>query len=476
MRLVVLEIPNILPGTKQTHQFDFDSDPDRYIWVIGRQLGSDIHLVDPSVSRRHAELESRPDGFLVRDLGSSNGTFINDQRLQPYSSRLLRPGDRLRVGNVLTLLEESSLAGKAPGGRPADINVPAARPLPGPGAGPVVSQDLGSYVPTFKPQSPRGDLPPANGLKSGQIPPVNPATHLNSQENQPAYERRSPVRPSVRSSVSAESYLEIPGNVLNPPPPPAPPSQLFNTPDQPANSKAGPFPKGVNPNEYYPPAQSSPHIAGMKAPQIVKEPRRISPWLFIIPAIILVLAAAAAAVYLLVLKPAPAGPPLPGVTLPIPNFKSQSTSETVLGVNLAYPANWKKNDKNANQVIFYQPDNLTTLFNLEKPPSPTVPNASLSPEDVIKQYVSNVRQNASKYEVKQEPGSAKLRDGTPAVLTRLIFSTSTGAVVTDYNMYAVSFKCGNTLYFASAAAEGKNYNDDMAQDLDAAIGSLSCGK
>ena len=110
MRLVVLEIPNVPPGTAQAQQFDFDIDPDRYIWVIGRQLGSDIHLVDPSISRRHAELEVRPDGFLARDLGSSNGTFVNDQRLQPYTPKLLRPGDRLRVGNVLTLLEESSLA------------------------------------------------------------------------------------------------------------------------------------------------------------------------------------------------------------------------------------------------------------------------------------------------------------------------------------------------------------------------------
>lgn len=473
MRLVVLEIPNVLPGTKQTPQFDFDTDPDRYIWVIGRQLGSDIHLVDPSVSRRHAELESRPDGFLVRDLGSSNGTFINDQRLQPYSSRLLRPGDRLRVGNVLTLLEESSLAGKAQAAMPADINVPAARPMPGVNQG--ASQNLGNYVPNFKPQSPRGDLPPASGVKAGPLPAA-PVARIRPQPDPAAPESRAPGRPLNRPEVP-EIPSDHPGNlVYTPPPPPAPPSQLFNTPDQPANSKAGPFQKGFNPNEYYPPAQSSPHIAGMKPPQVVKEKRRISPWLLVIPLLIIVLAAAAAIVFLVVLKPAPAGPPLPGVTLPIPNFKSQSTSETVLGVNLAYPASWKKNDKNANQVIFYQPDNLTTLFNLEKPPSPTVQNASLSPEDVIKQYVNNVRQNASKYEVKQEPGNAKLRDGTPAVLTRLIFSTSNGAVVTDYNMYAVSFKCGNTLYFASAAAEGKNYNDDLAQDLDAAIGSLSCGK
>lgn len=466
MRLVVLEIPNVLPGTKQTQQFDFEADPDRYIWVIGRQLGSDVHLVDPSVSRRHAELEARPDGFLARDLGSSNGTFVNDQRLQPYASKLIRPGDRLRVGNVLTLLEESSLVVRAQAARSGDINIPASRPAPG------ASQDLGPYVPGFKSQSPRGDMPPANGVRPDQSPAA-PA-RLRQQVAPAAPENRAPARMSLRPEaveIAAESPA-IP--VYTPPPPPAPPSTLFKTPEQPASTKAGPHQKGVSPNEYYPPAQASPHIAGMKPPVVVKEKRRISPWLFIVPIFILLLAAGGAAAYLLVLKPAPASPALPGATLPIPNFKSQSTSETVLGINLAYPSTWKKNDKTANQVIFYQPDNLTTLFNLEKPPSPTVPNPNLTPEDVIKQYVNNVKQSAFKNEVRQEPATAKLRDGTPAVITRLIFSTNAGAVVTDYNMYAVSFKCGNTLYFASAAAEGKNYNDDLAQDLDAAIGSLSC--
>lgn len=473
MRLVVLEIPNVPPGTKQAQQFDFDIDPDRYIWVIGRQLGSDIHLVDPSVSRRHAELEVRPDGFLARDLGSSNGTFVNDQRLQPYAPKLLRPGDRLRVGNVLTLLEETTLAGRtqAP---PADIHIPAARPAPG------ASQDLEDYAATFKPQSPRGELPPATGLKSGQLP-AQPVARVNPPISPAAAEGR-PLRPVSRAEVAPDSHYEQSGNLaFPPPPPPAPPSQLFNSPNQPANAKAAHYSTARDgKNEYYPPVQAAPHIAGLKAPKVAKEPRRrMSSWPFILLAVflpVLILLAGAAGVFIYLQKPAPTTPPLPGVTLAIPNFKSPSTPETVLGVTLAHPATWKRNDVSPNQIIFYQPDAATTILNLEKPPSRTITDANLSPEAAIRQYVSNVRQNAAKVEVKQEPGSAKLRDGTPAVLTRLIFSTTSGAVVTDYNMYAVSFKCGNTLYFASAAAEGKNLNDDLTQDLDAAIGSLTCTK
>lgn len=478
MRLVVLEVPNVPPGTMQAQQFDFDTDPDRYIWVIGRQLGSDIHLVDPSVSRRHAELEVRPDGFLARDLGSSNGTFINDQRLQPHSPRLLRPGDRLRVGNVLTLLEESSLAGRTPPSS-VDIHIPAARPA---------SQAPDNYAAAARPQSPRGDLPPANpGVKSGPLPdqpvartkfPVNPP----AQEDRPLQRPANPARFEKPAESPAGNHYDQPGQAaFAPPPPPAPPAQLFNTSDQPGkpptSGKGSPYSTAsAGRGEYYPPVQAAPHIAGLKPPPVSKEPGRgISRWLFIIPGLILVLAIAGIILFLLLQKSPPVSPPLPAVTLPLTAFKSPSAPAAVLGLNLAHPAAWKRNDVSGNQIIFYQPEMSTTILNLEKPPSRTIVDAGLSPEAAIRQYVSNVRQNAAKYELKQEPASTKLKDGIPAVLTRLIFSTNSGAVVTDYNMYAISFKCGNTLYFASAAAEGKNYTADLAQDLDAAIGSLTCG-
>lgn len=471
MRLVVLEVPNVPPGTIQTQQFDFDTDPDRYIWVIGRQLGSDIHLVDPSVSRRHAELEVRPDGFLARDLGSSNGTFVNDQRLQPYAPRLLRPGDRLRVGNVLTLLEETSLAGRTPS-PPSDIHIPATRPAP------ASSQALDEYAGTVKPQSPRGDLPPAgNAPRPGQVP-AQPPARPRPTANPAVPEGRPLNRPVVPAAFEAPagSFHEQPANPgYTPPPPPAPPAQLFNSPDQaPRAGKAANYSTAnAGRGEYYPPAQAAPHIAGLKPPPVVKEPRRRgAPWLFIILGVILLAVIAGIAAFLLL----PGTAPLPAVNMPPAEFKSQTTQESVLGLNVARPAAWKRSDVSVNQIIFYQPDVSTTILNLEKPPSRTITNANLSPEAAIRQYVTNVKDNAAKYELKQAPGSAKLKDGTPVVLTRLIFSTSTGAIVTDYNMFAASFKCGNTLFFASAAAEGKNYNADLARDLDAALGSLACSK
>jgi hypothetical protein len=64
---------------------------------VGRSEESDVFLVDPSVSRAHAVLETAGGAPLVRDLGSTNGTFVNGERIQ---SRRLQDGDELRFGNT----------------------------------------------------------------------------------------------------------------------------------------------------------------------------------------------------------------------------------------------------------------------------------------------------------------------------------------------------------------------------------------
>jgi diguanylate cyclase (GGDEF)-like protein len=65
--------------------------------VVGRRPDVDILSFDPSVSGAHARVECRPDGsYLVTDLGSTNGTFVNEVRIQ---SAVIRDADYLRVGN-----------------------------------------------------------------------------------------------------------------------------------------------------------------------------------------------------------------------------------------------------------------------------------------------------------------------------------------------------------------------------------------
>jgi diguanylate cyclase (GGDEF)-like protein len=64
--------------------------------VLGRDDECDIVVADDSVSRRHASIQHRSEGYCVEDLQSTNGTFINDVRV---TACLLNDGDYLRIGN-----------------------------------------------------------------------------------------------------------------------------------------------------------------------------------------------------------------------------------------------------------------------------------------------------------------------------------------------------------------------------------------
>jgi hypothetical protein len=65
--------------------------------TLGRLPDNDLVLEDPKVSRRHAVVERRPEGFVIRDLGSTNGTFVNGRRV---AERLLAPGDVILLGDT----------------------------------------------------------------------------------------------------------------------------------------------------------------------------------------------------------------------------------------------------------------------------------------------------------------------------------------------------------------------------------------
>jgi hypothetical protein len=61
---------------------------------------------DSGVSRRHARIMLMEATTYVEDLDSANGSFINDQRLQPRTSYRLQPGDELRLGSLILRIEK----------------------------------------------------------------------------------------------------------------------------------------------------------------------------------------------------------------------------------------------------------------------------------------------------------------------------------------------------------------------------------
>src|SRR5262245_16871349 len=97
--------------------------------VVGRAPNSDIPVIDPTISRRHAEVECSDAGVTVRDLGSSNGTFVNGTRVEtsPVSS-----GDVVTFGKVAFRLQHHAA--------PAAAAAASAAPLPTPPGATIVRQ------------------------------------------------------------------------------------------------------------------------------------------------------------------------------------------------------------------------------------------------------------------------------------------------------------------------------------------------
>ncbi|MBI9047544.1 MAG: FHA domain-containing protein [Anaerolineaceae bacterium] len=77
---------------------------------VGRDLGNDIAINDPEISRRHARIFLQGNNFMIEDLGSTNGTYVSGQRIM--TPRALRPGEMVVFGEQVSLLFESSFAGQ----------------------------------------------------------------------------------------------------------------------------------------------------------------------------------------------------------------------------------------------------------------------------------------------------------------------------------------------------------------------------
>lgn len=73
---------------------------------LGRDLSNDLVINDPEISRRHSRLYLQGNGYVIEDLGSTNGTFVNGQRLM--GPNVLRPGDVITFGERMSLVYESS--------------------------------------------------------------------------------------------------------------------------------------------------------------------------------------------------------------------------------------------------------------------------------------------------------------------------------------------------------------------------------
>lgn len=113
------------PNPGQTHDLNKES------LTIGRDVTNDIVIADAEVSRQHARINRTPGGHVLEDLGSTNGTFVNGERL--VSPRVLNSGDLVGLGENVTLTfnaeaAESAATVMAPGGEPQAMGQQPAQP------------------------------------------------------------------------------------------------------------------------------------------------------------------------------------------------------------------------------------------------------------------------------------------------------------------------------------------------------------
>jgi hypothetical protein len=135
--------------------------------VVGRDPSCDLVLNDPKSSRRHAVVESGPDGLVIRDTGSANGISVNGKKTERSA---LKAGDVFRVGDV-----EVTILGEHDGGT-------------------LVMDEAGMGSMSGGVPARTATLPPLDSLPPA--PPGSPPLPARS----PAARAESPTGPSIRSS------------------------------------------------------------------------------------------------------------------------------------------------------------------------------------------------------------------------------------------------------------------------------------
>jgi len=108
----------VIQGPNRGTRFELDGTS---VVGIGRESGNAVQLQDSEVSRRHAEIRPSGGGFVVADLKSSNGTFVNGRRVERGE---LTAGDQIQVGRSLLVYALES-GGARPASAAVDIVGPA---------------------------------------------------------------------------------------------------------------------------------------------------------------------------------------------------------------------------------------------------------------------------------------------------------------------------------------------------------------
>jgi pilus assembly protein CpaF len=226
-------------------------DFDKTEVTIGRVQGNDIILPKGNVSKRHSRIVLKDNRFIVVDLKSTNGTYVNGRKIT--SPLVVKAGDKIYIGDFIITLEEPAGAGASPGGAPPPM---PSSPMSGGGFGGGPPPLGGGGAPPPMPGSGGmdrpGGPPPLSPMSGGMGgPPPMPGGGLDGP--------RPPTRsaPPPPRTMGAGSFGGPPAAAPAPPPlprhdvapsepPPMPPGgDRFALDEEPA--EATPAPRVVAP-------------------------------------------------------------------------------------------------------------------------------------------------------------------------------------------------------------------------------------
>ena len=99
-------MPNLVIRRGMKAGLQYRLDPKRRRIRLGRDNSNQVQILDKKASREHAEIVFDDGWFVVRDLGSSNGTWLNSDLLE--EEKPLEDGDRIRIGGVILEFTEDA--------------------------------------------------------------------------------------------------------------------------------------------------------------------------------------------------------------------------------------------------------------------------------------------------------------------------------------------------------------------------------
>ena len=191
--------------------------------TVGRDIGNDIVINDAEVSRKHARLFIQGDQYILEDLGSTNGTFVNGARIA--SPHVLVSGENIQMGeNVIVVYEAPVVDPNAtavmgsmrqPTPKPAPPPEPMFDPEPEPAPAEDFNRTMADEPPVFTPPPPEpapvaaAPPPPVYEPEPAYTPPVMPvekeSTYTGpSMMDEPAYPaEEEPKKKSNRTPIIA---------------------------------------------------------------------------------------------------------------------------------------------------------------------------------------------------------------------------------------------------------------------------------